>query len=148
MPTARLDFGGQGFSMDGVAASTDLGVRDFFALGKLDEDPRFDSFDGSIATNAQIHVALWHQRGGQNAAAASSTSGADGAQLTDPKMCGASGSTTAIFDLEYINGKTGSPAWRARTSTCARSRSTNRIRREGRRRARSSARRRSGAAGS
>jgi translocation and assembly module TamB len=59
MPTARLDFGHHdGLHMDAVATSTALGMRDFLAIWKMDEDPRFAELDGSMATHANLHVAL------------------------------------------------------------------------------------------
>ncbi len=59
MPTARLDFAHHdGLHMDAVATSTALGVRDFLAIWKMEEDPRFTEIDGSIATHANLHIAL------------------------------------------------------------------------------------------
>ena len=59
MPTARLDFGHHdGLHMDAVATSTALGVRDFMAIWKMEDDPRFAEIDGSIATTANLHIAL------------------------------------------------------------------------------------------
>ena len=59
MPTARLDFAHHdGLHMDALATSTALGLRDFLAIWKMDDDPRFTEMDGSIATHANIHVAL------------------------------------------------------------------------------------------
>jgi translocation and assembly module TamB len=59
MPTARLDFGRHaGLHMDAIAASSALGMRDFLAIWKMDDDPRFAEIDGSIATRATVHVSL------------------------------------------------------------------------------------------
>jgi translocation and assembly module TamB len=59
MPTARLDFGHHdGLHMDAVATSAALGVRDFLAIWKMEDDPRFAELDGSIATRANLHIAL------------------------------------------------------------------------------------------
>ncbi len=59
MPTARLDFAHHdGLHMDGIATATALGVRDFLAIWKMEDDPRFAEIDGSIATNASLHIAL------------------------------------------------------------------------------------------
>jgi translocation and assembly module TamB len=61
MPTARLDFGPPShLTMDAIAVANAMGVQDFFGLWHLDEDPRFDKtqIDGSLATRANIHLAL------------------------------------------------------------------------------------------
>ena len=59
LPTARLDFGGKAnMQMDAIATSSALGLRDFFAIFAMDDDPRFEQLDASIATHANLHVAL------------------------------------------------------------------------------------------
>lgn len=58
MPTARLDFSKGGLIMDAELLATSLGVRDFLAIWKMDDDPRFTEIDGSIATRGTLHVAL------------------------------------------------------------------------------------------
>ncbi len=59
MPSARLEFGGKAsFTMDGVAATTAMDLRDFLAIWKFDEDPRFDELEANVATRASIHLAM------------------------------------------------------------------------------------------
>jgi len=59
VPTARLRFGGtRGFVVDAVGSSAGLGFRDLLSMFALDDDPRFDGLDGSIAARADVHVAL------------------------------------------------------------------------------------------
>jgi translocation and assembly module TamB len=59
VPTAKLRFGGaRGFVVDAVGSSSSLGLRDLLSMFGLDEDPRFDGLDASIATRADVHVAL------------------------------------------------------------------------------------------
>ncbi|MEI7894556.1 MAG: hypothetical protein WCI05_15785, partial [Myxococcales bacterium] len=47
VPSVRLDFGrhGGGFVVDALATSTGLGLRDLFAMFKLEDDPRFEGLD-------------------------------------------------------------------------------------------------------
>ena len=57
--TGQLDFGGAAsMRLDGQVTSKNLDVRDFFNLFKLDEDPRFTEYEGTLETNARIHLAL------------------------------------------------------------------------------------------
>ena len=57
--TATLRFGGGGgFVVDAVATSGGLGLRDVLSMFALDEDPRFDGLDATMATRAEVHVAL------------------------------------------------------------------------------------------
>jgi translocation and assembly module TamB len=58
MSTARLDFGHGGMTMDGIATSSALSIRDFFALFHLEDDPRFLEIDGTLGARASIHLAL------------------------------------------------------------------------------------------
>jgi translocation and assembly module TamB len=59
VPTAKLRFGGSGgFVVDAVASSAGLGLRDVLSMFSLDEDPRFDGIDATMATRADVHVAL------------------------------------------------------------------------------------------
>jgi translocation and assembly module TamB len=59
VPTAKLRFGGaRGFVVDAVGSSGALGLRDLLSMFALDDDPRFDALDASIATRADVHVAL------------------------------------------------------------------------------------------
>lgn len=59
VPTARLDFGGPGaVTLDARALSTDFDIRDLLAMFHMDDDPRFEPINGTIATNANVHVAL------------------------------------------------------------------------------------------
>ncbi len=56
---ARLDFGaGAGVLVDASASSEALGLKDFFAIFKMEEDPRFEAFNAEIAMRATVHVAL------------------------------------------------------------------------------------------
>ncbi|MDB4938598.1 MAG: hypothetical protein JWP87_5570 [Labilithrix sp.] len=57
--TGQLDFGGAAsMRLDGQVTSKSLDVRDFFNVFKLDEDPRFTEIEGTLETNARIHLAL------------------------------------------------------------------------------------------
>ncbi len=59
MPSARLDFGGKaGMEMDAQIESSGLGMRDFFSVFKLDDDPRFADIDGTLVPRATLHIAL------------------------------------------------------------------------------------------
>lgn len=59
MSTGHLDFNAPAnMRLDGQVSSKNLNVRDFFALFHLDADPRFAEIDGTIETNARIHLAL------------------------------------------------------------------------------------------
>jgi translocation and assembly module TamB len=59
MPQARLEFGGKAsMQLDGVATSSAMQLRDFLGIWKLDDDPRFDDIDASLATRASIHLAM------------------------------------------------------------------------------------------
>jgi translocation and assembly module TamB len=58
MPTARLDFSQSGMRMDAQFASTALGLRDFLAIWRMEEDPRFLDLDASLATHGRLRVAL------------------------------------------------------------------------------------------
>ena len=59
LTTGELDFGGQAaMRLDGQVTSKNLDVRDFFNVFKLDEDPRFTQIEGTLETNARLHLAL------------------------------------------------------------------------------------------
>ena len=59
VPTARLDFvGGNGFVVDAQGASDAFGLRDLLSMFALDEDPRFDGLDATLAPRADVHVAV------------------------------------------------------------------------------------------
>ncbi len=59
VPTATLRFGGaQGFVVDAVGQSPGFGMRDVLSMFALDEDPRFDGLDATMAARADVHVAL------------------------------------------------------------------------------------------
>lgn len=59
VPTAKLSFGGtRGFVVDAVGTSGGFGLRDMLSMFALDDDPRFDGLDASIAMRAGVHVAL------------------------------------------------------------------------------------------
>ena len=59
LSTGRLDFGGQAsMQMDAQVATKSLDVRDFFNVFKLDEDPRFKEIEGTLESNARLHLAL------------------------------------------------------------------------------------------
>ncbi len=59
VPTAKLRFGGTaGFVVDAVGVSDALGLRDVLSMFALDEDPRFDQLEATMATRADVHVAL------------------------------------------------------------------------------------------
>jgi len=59
MPQARLEFGGRAaMELDGVAATSAMDLRDFLAIWKFDEDPRFEGLEASLASRASIHLAM------------------------------------------------------------------------------------------
>jgi translocation and assembly module TamB len=59
LPQARLEFGGKAkMELDGVATTGAMGLRDFLAIWKMDDDPRFDDLDAQLATRASIHLAM------------------------------------------------------------------------------------------
>jgi translocation and assembly module TamB len=59
MPSGKLDFGGKAnMAMDAVVTSPGFNLRDFFALFKMEEDPRFLEMDATFTTNAHLRVAL------------------------------------------------------------------------------------------
>jgi translocation and assembly module TamB len=59
MPTARLDFGtGAPLLMDAKVTSENLGLRDFFGIFRMDDDPRFAEMDGTLGTQATLHLSL------------------------------------------------------------------------------------------
>jgi translocation and assembly module TamB len=59
VPTATLRFGGaQGFVVDAVGSSAGFGMRDVLSMFALDEDPRFDGLDATLAARADVHVSL------------------------------------------------------------------------------------------
>ncbi len=59
VPTATVRFGGaRGLAVNVVASSSSFGLRDLLSMFALDDDPRFDGIDASIATRADVHVAL------------------------------------------------------------------------------------------
>ncbi len=61
VPTAKLRFGGAsvgGFVVDAVGQSSALGLRDVLSMFSLDEDPRFDGIDATLAARADVHVSL------------------------------------------------------------------------------------------
>jgi hypothetical protein len=59
VPTARIDFGGaRGFQVDAVGLSSGFGLRDILSMFALDDDPRFDGFDGTMTARVDVHVAL------------------------------------------------------------------------------------------
>lgn len=59
VPTARLDFGRDAsLYVDATATASSLGLRDFFAIFHMDDDPRFEELDAKIATKSKVHVAL------------------------------------------------------------------------------------------
>ena len=59
LPTGQLAFGGAAaMQLDGQVTSKNLDIRDFFNVFKLDEDPRFTEIEGTLETNARLHLAL------------------------------------------------------------------------------------------
>lgn len=59
MPSARLDFGtGAPLLMDARVTSSNLGVRDFLGVFRMEDDPRFLDVDGTLSTRATVHLAL------------------------------------------------------------------------------------------
>jgi translocation and assembly module TamB len=59
VPTAKLRFGGtSGFTVDAVASSDALWLTDLLSIFALDDDPRFEGFNGSIGTRARVHVSV------------------------------------------------------------------------------------------
>ncbi len=59
VPTAKLTFGGaRGFDVDAVASSPAFGLRDLLSMFALEDDPRYDGIDATMAARADVHVAL------------------------------------------------------------------------------------------
>ena len=59
VPTARLRFGGaKGFVVDAVGASGGFGLRDALSMFALEDDPRFEGIDATVAARVDVHVAL------------------------------------------------------------------------------------------
>ncbi len=59
MPSARIDFGGgAAMALEADVTSSDFGLRDFFALWKMDEDPRFLELDAHLETQVGLRVTL------------------------------------------------------------------------------------------
>jgi translocation and assembly module TamB len=59
LSSARVDFGGNAnMAFEGEVTTNDFSIRDFLALWKMEEDPRFLELDGQLQTNAQIRVIL------------------------------------------------------------------------------------------
>lgn len=59
VPSAKLRFGGaSGFTVDAVAATDALWLTDLLSMFALDDDPRFEGLNGSIATRAGVHVSV------------------------------------------------------------------------------------------
>jgi translocation and assembly module TamB len=59
MPQARLEFGGKAsMELDGVATTTAMDLRDFLAIWKFEDDPRFQDLEATLATRASIHLAM------------------------------------------------------------------------------------------
>jgi translocation and assembly module TamB len=59
VPTAKLQFGGaRGFVVDAVGSSDGFGLRDVLSMFALDDDPRFNGIDATIAARTDVHVAL------------------------------------------------------------------------------------------
>jgi translocation and assembly module TamB len=59
VPSARLSFGGpRGFIVDAVGSSPALRLRDLLSMFALDDDPRFEGLQASMAMRADVHVAL------------------------------------------------------------------------------------------
>ncbi len=59
LPTARLDFDGPAsVAFDAHVKSKKFGIRDFFEIWNLDEDPRWADISGFGTTEARVHYAL------------------------------------------------------------------------------------------
>jgi translocation and assembly module TamB len=59
MPSGILDFGtGAPLLMDAKVVSQNLGLRDFFGIFRMDDDPRFAEIDGTLETKASLHLSL------------------------------------------------------------------------------------------
>jgi translocation and assembly module TamB len=59
MPEAKLEFGTKAkLQLDGVATTAGMGLRDFLAIWRMDDDPRFADVDATLSTRASIHLAL------------------------------------------------------------------------------------------
>jgi translocation and assembly module TamB len=59
MSTGRLDFNKPAnMRLDGQISSKNFSIRDFFSMFHLDDDPRFAEIDGTVETNARMHLAL------------------------------------------------------------------------------------------
>jgi translocation and assembly module TamB len=59
MPSAELDFGtGAPLLMEAKVVSQNLGLRDFFGIFRMDDDPRFADIDGTLEAQAAVHLSL------------------------------------------------------------------------------------------
>jgi translocation and assembly module TamB len=59
MPSGVLDFGtGAPLLMDAKVSTPNLGIRDFLAIFRMDDDPRFSDIDGTLRSEATLHLAL------------------------------------------------------------------------------------------
>jgi translocation and assembly module TamB len=58
VPTARLSFGGnRGFVVDAQGTSDAFVMRDLLSMFALDDDPRFEGLEATMALKANVHVA-------------------------------------------------------------------------------------------
>ena len=59
VPQARLDFdSGATVAVNAHVKSNSLDIRDFFAMWKLDQDPRWEGFEGDSRLDAQVRYTL------------------------------------------------------------------------------------------
>lgn len=94
VPSARLDFDtDSSIKVDADVRTTDLHLRDFFAMWHFDEDPRFDEIDGRGSAEARVHYAL----GGREDRCNSGRLRVDGALALD---------TVELFEEHYDQGQT------------------------------------------
>ncbi|MBP9111547.1 MAG: translocation/assembly module TamB domain-containing protein [Polyangiaceae bacterium] len=57
MSTAKLDFGsGAAMLMDGAIQSKSFAYKDFLSLFRMENDPRFQDIDATLAINARLHA--------------------------------------------------------------------------------------------
>ncbi len=62
-PSARLDFNGPATVLvDAEVRSSALGLRDFFAMWRFDQDPRFLGLDGTGEVSASVHFDVGGRR--------------------------------------------------------------------------------------
>jgi translocation and assembly module TamB len=61
MPSARLDFGSAGMSMDAEVKAAPMNLRDLLDVFHLNDDPRFADLDANLTGDTRFHLSLGGQ---------------------------------------------------------------------------------------